>query len=283
MAEAQAGGALQALPPGARFDLHMHSDRSDGRLPPDQVLRACADGGLHAFALTDHDLAPCLRAGRHQVGTRIVHVLHGVELSGCHRGVELHLLVYFSGPMPQDFRDFCTERARRRAGRYAAAAERLGLPGLPPPDDDAIHGRRSLTRMHLSRALVAAGHATDLWSAFEHYTASRHGLVPLIDLPFTEAITRARDAGGVTSWAHPDPERAEAWTPELVEAGLQGLEGLRPSCSRRDRNFFRKLARRHGLFLTGGSDYHGWFPGRLGDFGVHRRELSGFIDALASA
>ena len=83
--------SVRALPGGARFDLHLHSDRSDGRLTPGEVLQACAAGGLHAFALTDHDLEPALSAGRHQVGLRTVYVLHGVELSGHYEGIELHL------------------------------------------------------------------------------------------------------------------------------------------------------------------------------------------------
>jgi predicted metal-dependent phosphoesterase TrpH len=285
VAEAAPGraGALRALPPGARLDLHMHSDRSDGRLTPGEVLRACADGGLHAVALTDHDLAPALPAGRHTVGLRTLHMIHGAEMSGHHRGVELHLLVYFPGEMPADYRTFCAERARARADRYAGAAQRLGLPGVPPPDEAARSGERALTRFHLSQALVDAGHAPDVNAAFARYTGSAHGLVPLIDISAVDVIASARAAGGVVSWAHPELARAREWAAELTSAGLQGLEGLRPGLSTRDRNGFRRLARRLGLFLTGGSDYHGWRPGRLGDFGVPRRELGGFLDALAAA
>ena len=274
---------LRSLPPGARFDLHLHSDRSDGRLGPGDVLRACAAGGLHAFALTDHDLAPALPAGRQQVGLKTVHILHGAEISGHHEGIELHLLVYFAGPMPDDFRAFCRERSRRRVLRYDGAIERLGLTGLAPADEVARDGRRALTRLHLAQALVEAGHVPDIQSAFERYLGSHRGLVPLIDLSFIDAIRGARAAGGVTSWAHPNLAKAQEWTPTFVEAGLQGLEGLRPGFGRRQRNAFRRLARVNGLFLTGGSDFHGWYPGRLGDFGVHRRELSGFLDALAVA
>lgn len=275
--------SLSALPPGARFDLHLHSDRSDGRLGPEEVLQACASGGLHAFALTDHDLEPALPAGRQQVGLKTVHVIHGAEISGHHEGVELHLLVYFAGPMPDAYRDFCRGRAMRRVERYDGAIARLGLPELPPADEVARRGQRALTRLHLAQALVEAGHAKGVQDAFKQYLGSHKGLVPLIDLSFLDAIRLARAAGGVTSWAHPDIEQARAWVGGFAEAGLQGLEGLRPGFRAGQRNAFRRLARTHGLFLTGGSDYHGWYPGKLGDFGIHRRELSGFLDALAEA
>jgi len=279
----ESAASLRGLPPGARFDLHMHSDRSDGRLEPSAVLRAAVDGGLHAFSLTDHDLAPALPAGRQQVGLKTIHVLHGAEISGHHEGIELHLLVYFAGPMPESFRAFCLERTRRRVDRYDGAIARLGLSDLAPADEVAREGKRALTRLHLAQALVEAGHVPNVQAAFDRYLGSKYGLVPLIDLSFIDAIRGARAAGGVTSWAHPDLEQAREWVPTFMEAGLQGLEGLRPGFGRRQRNAFRRLAREHGLFLTGGSDFHGWYPGRLGDFGVYRRELSGFLDALAVA
>jgi len=274
---------LQLLPPGARFDLHLHSTASDGELEPEEVLRRCARAGLQAIALTDHDLPPALPWGRQVVAQRMIRVIHGVELSGAWRGVELHLLVYFPGEMPDCFKDFCRERARRRAARYEAAVARLALPGLPPADGAARRGERSLTRLHLSRSLVDAGHVPDLSTAFARYTGHKHGLVPLIDLSLVEALRQARAAGGVCSWAHPRLEQVLAWLPELVAAGLQGLEGLRPGSDASTRNTFRRMARDHGLFLTGGSDYHGFGSARLGNFGVSRRDLGGFLAALDAA
>ena len=41
-----------------RFDLHLHTNRSDGRFEPEEVLRRCAASGLEVVALTDHPLGP---------------------------------------------------------------------------------------------------------------------------------------------------------------------------------------------------------------------------------
>jgi hypothetical protein len=69
----------------------------------------------------------------------------------------------------------------------------------------------------------------------------------------------------------------------FVAAGLQGIEGLRPCVDSRDRNFFRRMARRHGLFLTGGSDWHGWTDAGPGLFRLQASELRDFLDALLAA
>ena len=37
------------------IDLHMHSNASDGILPPAEVVRLCAGNGVKLMSLTDHD------------------------------------------------------------------------------------------------------------------------------------------------------------------------------------------------------------------------------------
>jgi predicted metal-dependent phosphoesterase TrpH len=263
-----------------RIDLHLHTDRSDGRHAPAEVLARAARGGLDLVAVSDHDLPNVLSAGVHHVEGRDVRVVAAAEVSGTHEGREYHLLVYFPGDMPPAFRDWLTGRAQERAERYAAAIRNLGVDGLPAPDDDARAGRRALTRHHLYRALKDAGHVRDARSGF----AQLSGTVPLISLSFVEAIRAARAAGGLTSWAHPSLMDAQTHAAAFVTAGLQGLEGVRPGLDRRTRNGLKTLADKHGLLLTGGSDWHGWGgDGELGTFAVTGERARDFVARLDAA
>lgn len=262
-------------PTRLRLDLHCHTDRSDGRHPPEEVLARAAARGLDLLALTDHDLPPALPAGPHVVGGRPLRVLAATEVSGHWEGRELHLLVYFPGAMPADYADWLVTRARHRAERYDEAVRRLEV-DLPPADAGARAGRRALTRHHLARALVDGGHAPSPSAAFLRLRP----LMPLIDLPFTEGIRRAREAGGLPVWAHPAQADAQAWTPRFAADGLRGLEALRPRTPRPTRNALARLARRHGLILTGGSDWHGWGDGELGLWAVSGEHAAAFLAAL---
>lgn len=268
------------LQPWSRLDLHMHSDRSDGRWSVDEVLRRAAGGGLDVIAITDHDLPAQAPAGRICIGGQPLHVIHGAEISGVHEGVELHLLVYFPGEMPEAFRAFCTELAAKRAHRYEQARENLGV-DLPAADDAAQRGERALTRLHLSRALVEHGHAKNLSDAFMRFTGDRHGNVPHVELSFIDAIGIAKSHGALTSWAHPNLEHARQWTRGFARCGLDALEGLRPGLGKKTRRTLAKLARENGLVLTGGSDFHGWSPQALGDFAVQGQQATGFTRLLA--
>lgn len=270
------------LLPRARLDLHMHSSRSDGRLPPDGVLAAAVAGNLDVIALTDHDLPPSLAQGLHRVGPRTIHVVHGVEISAMHEGRELHLLAYFPDEMPADFVDFCLGRARSRAQRYAGALDAMGLPDMDGPDEDAREGRRALTRHHLARALVAAGHSATLSDAFRQWAGEHQPYVPALDLQFVDAIGAVRDAGGFSSWAHPDLAQAQAWVGVFAAAGLHALEAHRPSVGRGVRDTLARLAYKHRLGVTGGSDWHGW-QGELGNFAVPLRQMPDLARAVAIA
>ena len=261
-----------------RFDLHLHTNRSDGRYEPDDVLARCARSKLDVVALTDHDLAAPIAPGPHEIDGHTVHVIAGAEVSGQHDGREFHLLVYFRDEVPEGFRAFCRQQMQGRAERYEQAVRSLDLPGLDGPDDAARRGERSITRLHLAKAVVEAGHAKHLRDAF--HTFRQTDAVPRIALPFTEAIRIAREHGGITSWAHPPVRFVKEYLDTIRAAGLQGLEAHRPRVSTKDRRTLKKLAKRHGLVLTGGSDWHGWNGHELGLFHVTRYELEPFLELL---
>ena len=258
-----------------RLDLHVHSDRSDGRYPPAEVLRRAAAAGIDVLALSDHDLDPVLSAGDHHVEGRTVRVIAAAEVSGHHGGKEFHLLWFFRGAPPREASAFLRTRAQARAHRYDEAMLRLGV--ADRADAEAHAGSRSLTRYHLADALVRCGRVKSPHDAW-HLLGS--DTVPLIDLSFCDAIRAARRFGALTSWAHPSTADANRHVVEFVAAGLQGIEAARPSLDKSTRKGLRALAKKHGLFITGGSDWHGWWHGDLGDFRFDDEHAAAFVTRL---
>jgi len=138
-----------------------------------------------------------------------------------------------------------------------------------------------LGRPHLARALMASGHVGSLQEAFHRYIGEGlPAFQPLSLLDPVQGVEVIVAAGGIAVWAHPPRERVDALLPELIRAGLKGLEVYRPLSLPDHVRRMERIARRAGLFFTGGSDWHS--PDRdlpLGEFYVDEGKISTFMKA----
>jgi 3',5'-nucleoside bisphosphate phosphatase len=265
-----------------RVDLHMHSTASDGSLSPGALVSAARAGGLHVIALTDHDTVDGFAEAR-AAGAGIIEVIPGIEMSTMHQGGELHILGYFVDTSFKRLRDYAHAAARRRNERMHGMIARLGEIGVTVSYEDVLrgadHDTRSLGRPHLARALIERGHATTMNDAFERFIGDDGpGYLPVRLLSSEDAIALIHAAGGVAIWAHPRLDHVDAAINTLVGFGLDGLECYRPRCLPADSLRLEQLARGRGLLVTGGSDWHGSWHGRLGDFAVTQDEIGEFLE-----
>jgi len=240
------------------LDLHSHTTYSDGTLTPSALVKLAIKSGLHALAITDHDtLFGCSEAQEAAAGTNL-EVVPGVELSTIHNGRSLHVLGYY--PNVEKLQPILNQRIQgryRRAEAMVAKLAELGYPiELPQLGEGIAPGRP-----HIAQALVKAGHVKTVEAAFSRWLRD-DGVAYVAYEPLTavEGIQLLRDCGAVPVWAHPYLFRGgtvEEVLPELVKAGLMGLEVDHPSHSVKQRLKLREWVRQWDLLRTGGSDYHG--------------------------
>jgi 3',5'-nucleoside bisphosphate phosphatase len=252
-----------------RLDLHLHTTRSDGGVTEEALLLLAGQRRLDAIAITDHDQAPSLRAGLHDVAGRPVWLLHGAEVSAIHDGREIHVLAFFSGEVPTAFRSFLAGRMAERRERYVATRAAHGLTtGDDVPD-------RAWTRFHLANDLIRAGVVANMSAAFK-------GPLKLgpIGVPLPQAIAQIDSCGGLAVWAHPAQDDARRWARDFRNLGMWGLESARPGLGKSVRELFQTIAHKAGLGITGGSDWHAR-GGDLGVFSFPQREARPFLAALA--
>ncbi|MDR2027996.1 MAG: hypothetical protein LBP93_00510, partial [Treponema sp.] len=74
-----------------------------------------------------------------------------------------------------------------------------------------------------------------------------------------EAVRLIRDCGGLAVLAHPFQYDTMGLLPRLAELGLAGIEYKHPTQTPERQRAVQEAARRYGLFLTGGSDFHGLY------------------------
>lgn len=248
-------------------DLHLHSTCSDGLYPPEEVVRMARGVGLSAMALADHDnidgIDAAIAAGA-QLG---IEVVTGTELSVVFgRYNDIHLLGYgFDHHHPRlvealaFFRDF---RFRRNELIVERVNEKLASEGRAQIDLAAVRAKAGGTvgRPHIAMALIELGLVGNSEEAFERYLIPCNVQKRLF--PIAEAIELIHAAGGVAVLAHPPfitPSR-KALTELLdtfVGLGLDGVEAWNCGADNNTVDATITLARRRGLIVTGGSDFHG--------------------------
>lgn len=244
------------------IDLHSHTNESDGTFPPAQLVAEAVRTGVTSLGITDHDTfagydlaVPCARdAG--------LELICGIELSTKLHGHSVHLLGYFlrtngMGEFRSWIRDLQAAR-RDRNIRLVARLQELGM-NITLAEAEA-RGRGMTGRPHFAQILVEKGYVPNYREAFDRYLdESAIGYVYRREPSFAEGVERIRDAGGISSLAHPVRVRMDirAIMPELCDMGLSAIEAYHSDHSPEDIALYLDLARRYNLLATGGSDFHG--------------------------
>ncbi len=256
------------------IDLHAHTNHSDGKDTPTELVQNAAKVGIKILAITDHDTVSgwdeaITAAQSHGLG-----LIPGIEVSTravtpSGHGVSVHMLAYLPDPNNQAL---ITALNRTKESRMVRAREMVARLSKDYPIDfelvlSQLPEGSTIGRPAIADALVEAGIVPTRSDAF---TSILHRSSPYYvsekSLDTIEAITLIRQAGGVSVMAHPlidfppgakreDLPRAHFET--LIEAGLNGLEVDHRAVPNLAKVWLRDLALKHNLIVTGSSDYHG--------------------------
>lgn len=240
-----------------RFDFHTHSTCSDGSDTPEALVRRARDIGVRFLALTDHDTMDGYQEAA-AAGERYgVAILAGVEMD-TEFPEELHILGLGVNPASPVLVSALNTARERRNLRNARMLSKLAAAGYDVSGRVAHGG--TVTRLHIARALVAAGHASSLPEAFSRFL-SRGGVGYCTVERFTpeQVIDIITAAGGIAALAHPCHLACpvHALVARLKDAGLGGIEAYYPTSTDGQTKLFLSLAKQYGLIVTAGSDYHG--------------------------
>lgn len=278
------------------IDLHCHTTASDGKLSPTQLVRLAVDLGMRAIAITDHDSTAGIDEALAAAAQTGLEVIPGVELSCDVPEGELHMLGYLLDYGDAAFQAELERLRFGRVGRAEAMAQRLAELGYPVSFERIreLAGDGAIGRPHVAQAMVEAGYVRSKAEVFERFIgrngpayAERAKLLPV------DACRLIRRVGGLPVFAHPfivrgdgqviEPLPVEASLPELVQAGLAGLEAYYPRYTPQLTDRLLAWARRYGLLVTGGSDFHadGNAGGHLGSVYVPSKCLKALKAAAA--
>lgn len=244
------------------IDLHMHSTASDGTDAPEQLITKCAKLNLECSSITDHDTIDAQMEAVNTAKKYGIKYLTGVEFSVRHEG-ELHILGYGVDIEDSVFRSELESLRESRLERVDLILEKLHECNVQISRADVIRNAsgNTLGRPHVALALIEKGYAADFTEAFHKYL-NEEGLcyVKRRKLNPQDAIRLILSAGGTAVLAHPKfihTRNLESLILDMKKMGLSGVEAYYPAHTDTDVMRYEDIARRNGLLVTSGSDYHG--------------------------
>ena len=254
-------------------DLHTHTNHSDGSSTPKELVALAKEHNL-IIALTDHNTVTGLPEFLSEADRLGVTAIGGTEFSTVYHGEEFHLLGLFIDPDRYgEVEELCREYHLLKEESNIRLVERLCEAGYAM-DYASIKKRNvkgNVNRAHIAAELMEKGYVDSVPEAFDRLLDEKCGYyIPPRRLELTDAIRFLRGIGAVPVLAHPlkdiDATELRRMLPELIDAGLIGMETMHSSYSDESIAVSKEIAREYGLLESGGSDYHGSIkPGvRLG-------------------
>ncbi|WP_052807435.1 PHP domain-containing protein [Risungbinella massiliensis] len=273
-------------------DLHSHTTASDGKLTPLELLQYAKEKGLSALAITDHDtIEGAIEAAKYTKEFQL-EIIIGVELNTVWNQREIHMLGYFVDPDNPRLQEQLITQREMRIARSEKILARLQELGIALTVNDVLselnfNSARDILLPHIAELMVKKGFVSSKQEAFQRYIGKgKPAYVLPTALTPIEAIKLIQESGGVAVVAHPGIYQEEGLLPDLVEAGLDGIEVYHPDHGADEREKYAKLAKSYRLIITGGSDFHGEQEGKMfhGDLGSQAQFVAeDIIDQLRTA
>lgn len=249
-----------------KFDLHLHTNNSDGEHSVDTLVNEVRKAGIDLFAITDHDNIDSFEEIKNVDLSGLTYI-NGIEISSLvDSKYKVHILGYNLNGDLSLINDICTKLKTARENRiYILASmleEKYNIKLDKSDLDEIVKNNTTPGKPHLAELMVRKGIVSSVGEGFEKYLENlKTDVSNRIDAVM--AIQAIKKAGGVAIWAHPKKVEKEynidftELLDRLIEIGIDGIEVYNCLHSLDDAKRYEAEARKRNLITSGGSDYHG--------------------------
>lgn len=285
-------------------DMHTHTVRSDGHLTPVQSIDRAVELGLKVLVISDHDTTlPLMCDGANleeYAAAKGLELIRGTEISCDTENEDVHLVGIFCDWDAPEFVRLEKEIRLSRMNGYRNMVENLAAAGFQVSWEEVLEyaGRvddpENVYKKQIYEYIADKGYASD-WKDGKKLVKSRPEFDRGREKPDpVDIIHLIHKTGGKVIMAHPFLVQDEvcykgkrmsrfAYIDMLIEAGLDGIEVCYPyektsyTGTLASEAIWKIMSERYGdsgVFLSGGSDFHGDFvtgmanPRELGECGI---------------
>lgn len=275
-----------------KADLHCHTKLSDGTMGIDDLIVLAKNSGIDVIAVTDHDCqAGTVRA--EIIGRRYgIQVIPAVEFTATDskRGSKAHILCYLPD-RPERLEGLCKSNTiiRKKAAQLMVAKITRRFPISSEFIAKCCQGSTNIFKQHIMQALMECGYTVSIFGdLYKMLFTKQSRMNVIVDATYPEPeeiIDQIHEAGGIAVLAHPGFYNNFELLDELIEKEkLDGVEVYHPENTPEQQAELIKIAKKHNLVITGGSDFHGAFnmyPVKLGEYGPTEEDVAALLSYKA--
>lgn len=246
------------------YDLHTHSNVSDGILSPTELVSRANLKGVTHLALTDHDTLGGISEAQAAANDYDLQLIPGIELSCQWQGINIHIVGLNVNIDSAELNKLVETQVVARATRAEEIARRLAKEGIQGALEGAQkHAGSSLIgRPHFARYLIEIGAVTSVNQAFKKFLgAGKAGDVKQVWPEVVEAVSLLLRSKATPILAHPlrynvTLTKLRRLLDDFKQAGGMGLEVLSGKQSINETKTALGLVSRFELMASCGSDFH---------------------------
>ena len=252
------------------IDMHVHTNFSDGQFSPDEVIKRAIDYGVGVMAITDHDtLGGIKKIDRNKdfIKESGIKIINGIEISAHSDTGTMHILGYDFDLDNKELNDKLDELRTNRMNSTLAVMEQIRRDyGISFSYSDIIElvNSKHVGRPLLAKLCVKYGFSDSISDTFDNFLNPAKDKVRRYDknIFYPECFKLVKDAGGLVILAHPKTLKLNDYDLDkliynMKEYGLDGIEVYNSIHTKKDVNFYKVLADKYDLLISGGTDFHG--------------------------
>lgn len=252
------------------IDMHVHTNYSDGQFSPDEVIQLAINAGIGIVAITDHDTLDGIKKvdrNKDFIKESGINIVNGIEISTHSDTGTMHILGYDIDLDNEALNDKLNAIRTNRLNSTLAVMEQVRRDyGITFSYSDIIDlvNSRHVGRPNLAKLCIKYGFSDNISDAFEYFLnpAKEKTRKYSRNLFYPEVFKLVKDAGGIVILAHPKTLKLDNYNLDklifnMKEYGLDGIEVFNSIHSLDDVNYYKYLADKYNLLVSGGTDFHG--------------------------
>lgn len=243
-----------------KVDLHTHTNISDGKLSPSELLQRAKENGIELLSITDHDTV----AAYIELKQSSLMLIPGIEFSTRWNKSGIHIVglnIDIQSDAICEAVSYQTAARHERAEEIAAKLERKGIRGAFAGAQQ-IAGNDNIGRPHFAEYLVQTGACSSIDEAFRKYLGSgKSGDINKFWAEMPQIIDWIRAAGGIAVIAHPltykmTRTKLSCLVDDFIADGGQAMEVVSGRQLPHETRMIAGLCNQKKLLASCGSDFH---------------------------